>query len=51
MNTPSLRALRVALPTPLQGATPMAWQSQFHGVPMSAPTFVRSFVVQGACLQ
>jgi len=33
MATPSLRALRVASPTPLQGATPAAWQSQFRGVP------------------
>ncbi|WP_083686056.1 FAD-dependent oxidoreductase [Rhodoferax koreensis] len=31
-GTPPGCALRVA-PTPLQGATPVAWQSQFHGVP------------------
>ena len=31
--TPSLRALRVASPTPLQGATPAAGQSPFRGVP------------------
>jgi len=32
MNTPSLRALRVAAPTPLQGATPAARRSRFRGV-------------------
>ena len=32
MNTPSLRALRVASPTPLQGATPAARQSRFRGI-------------------
>ncbi len=30
--TPSLRALRVASPAPLQGATPVARQSRFHGI-------------------
>jgi len=33
MNTPKLRALRVATLSPLQGATPVARQSRFHGVP------------------
>ncbi len=33
MNTPSLRALRVASPTPSPGATPAARQSRFRGVP------------------
>ena len=32
MHTPRLRALRVATPPPLQGATPVAGQSPFHGV-------------------
>ena len=32
MNTPSLRALRVAAPTPLQGATLAARRSRFRGV-------------------
>ena len=32
MYTPSLRALRVASPTPLQGATPAARQSRFRGI-------------------
>ena len=32
MLTPRLRALRVAAPTPLQGATPAARQSRFRGV-------------------
>ena len=32
MHIPSLRALRVATPTPLQGATPAARQSRFRGV-------------------
>ena len=31
--TPSLRALRVASPTPSLGATPAARQSRFRGVP------------------
>src|SRR4051812_32820108 len=31
-TTPSLRALRVATPTPLKGATPAARQSRFRGV-------------------
>ena len=31
-HTPSLRALRVAAPTPLQGATPAARRSRFRGV-------------------
>jgi ABC-type uncharacterized transport system permease subunit len=31
--SPSLRALRVASPTPSPGATPVARQSRFHGVP------------------
>ena len=31
-NTPRLRALRVATPPPLQGATPAARQSRFRGV-------------------
>ncbi len=30
--TPSLRALRVASPTPFQGATPAARQSRFRGI-------------------
>ncbi len=33
MHTPKLRALRVAALPPLQGATPVARQSRFHGVP------------------
>ena len=33
MLTPSLRALRVASPTPSPGATPAARQSRFRGVP------------------
>ena len=32
MHTLRLRALRVAAPTPLQGATLVDWQSQIHGV-------------------
>ena len=36
MYTPSLRALRVASPTPLQGATPAARQSRFRGISGSA---------------
>ena len=32
MNTPSLRALRVASPTPCEGATPAARQSRLRGV-------------------
>jgi len=32
-HTPSLRALRVATPTPLQGAIPAARQSRFRGIP------------------
>ena len=35
MYTPSLRALRVASPTPLQGATPAARLSRFRGVSRS----------------
>ncbi|MDM0089764.1 MULTISPECIES: flagellar basal body P-ring protein FlgI [unclassified Variovorax] len=33
MSTPSLRALRVATPTPSPGATPAARRSRFRGVP------------------
>ncbi len=32
-STPRLRALRVASPSPLQGAIPVARQSRFHGIP------------------
>ena len=32
MNTPGLRALRVATPPPSQGAMPVARQSRFHGI-------------------
>ena len=39
--TPSLRALRVASPTPLQGATPVARQSRFHGVSRSASVRIK----------
>ncbi|WHZ13142.1 MAG: hypothetical protein OJF60_003583 [Burkholderiaceae bacterium] len=35
-NTPSLRALRVASPTPSPGAHPAAWQSQIRGCPRMA---------------
>ena len=31
-HTPRLRGLRSATPSPLQGAPPAAWQSQFRGV-------------------
>jgi len=33
MQTPKLRALRVASLTPLQGAMPAARQSRFRGIP------------------
>ncbi|HCY15019.1 MAG TPA: hypothetical protein DHV21_03415 [Curvibacter sp.] len=37
MNTPKLRALRVAPLPPLQGATPAARRSRFRGVPRLGP--------------
>ncbi|MGJ7494754.1 ABC transporter permease [Variovorax sp. RT4R15] len=45
-HTPRLRALRVASPTPLQGATPAARRSRFRGV----PGFVRPFALPLALL-
>jgi len=36
-HSPSLRALRVASPTPSPGATPAARQSRFRGVPRPGP--------------
>jgi len=40
--TPRLRGLRSATPTPLQGATLVAWQSQFHGVCLRGLVLLRS---------
>ncbi|MDM0055189.1 ABC transporter permease [Variovorax fucosicus] len=45
-HTPRLRALRVASPTPLQGATPAARRSRFRGV----PGIVRAFVLPAVLL-
>jgi len=42
---PSLRALRVATPTPLQGATPAARQSRFCGVPGKALVLASLFAL------
>ena len=39
-HTPSLRALRVASPTPSPGATPAARRSRFRGVPGKVRPFV-----------
>ncbi|MFS2101857.1 ABC transporter permease [Variovorax sp. Varisp85] len=39
-HTPSLRALRVASPTPSSGATPAARRSRFRGVPGKVRPFV-----------
>jgi hypothetical protein len=47
INTPRLRALRVATPPPLQGATPVAEQSPFHGVPRRDHTHVASLAMCG----
>ena len=46
--TPKLRALRVALLTPLHGATPAARQSRFHSVPGMMRAFRASQVTSGA---
>ena len=50
MRTPSLRALRVAAPTPLQGATPTARQSRFRGVSRSAVALAAAFLLPVAAL-
>ena len=34
--SPGLRALRAASPSPSPGATPVARQSRFHGVPRTS---------------
>jgi hypothetical protein len=47
INTPRLRALRVATPPPLQGATPVAGQSPFHGVPWLDGTHVARLAMCG----
>ena len=50
MLTPSLRARRVAAPTPLQGATPTARQSRFRGVTRSAVALAAAFLLPVAAL-
>ena len=45
--TPSLRALRVASPTPFQGAIPVARQSRFHGISRSGLLFA-ALILAGA---
>ncbi|RZM01066.1 MAG: branched-chain amino acid ABC transporter permease [Variovorax sp.] len=50
MTTPSLRALRVASPTPLQGATPADGHNPLLGVPGDSPSRSGVVLVAGVLL-